>query len=152
MDSVRQGLLLRHHRHPLRNRAGGKTFGVSKRVFKGEFWHLGGSEQAKTQPTFACSGIRRRGCTLRIVPLGAFLFGFGHFPKLLAQNGTPLSEFHETIGDVVTFRALQSLISPHENIFRLREQQLDGTLARGGNLGLKLGVQRLDFLLRELFA
>ena len=89
---------------------------------------------------------------MRIVPRGAFLFGLGHFPKLLAQNGTPLPEFHKTIGDVVTFRALQSLISPHENIVRLREQQLDSTLARGGDLGLKLGVQGLDFLLCELFA
>ena len=89
---------------------------------------------------------------MRIAPLGAFLFGLGHFPKLLAQNGTPLTKFHKTIGDVVTFRALQSLISPHENVVRLREQQLDSALARGGDLGLKLGVQGLDFLLSELFA
>ena len=149
---VRQVLLLRHHRHPLRNRAGGKTFDVSKRIFKGEFWHLGGSEQAKSQLIFACPGIRRQGCALRIVPLGSFLFGLGHFPKLLAQNGTSLTKFHKTIGDVVTLRALQSLISPHENVVRLREQQLDSALARGGDLGLKLGVQGLDFLLRELFA
>ena len=34
----------------------------------------------------------------------------------------------------------------------MRKQQLDGTLPRGGNLGLKLDIQGLDFLVGELFA